>query len=251
MSTINFFSKSVYMSTGKIRYRNRYYGVIEINYKGNKLPVVIDWDDYKKIKKMSNKWRYNSSGFVSCNYNNKDVSKVINLHDVIKFMNEGKIDDPNIIHLNRIGLDNRRDNLSYDIKGKEHKKSMSKKKRTKDLPVDSGISKDELPTFIWYMKPDASHGERFVVNVGDVNWKSTSSVKVDLREKLEDAKKHLRKLKVNRGDLFTEYSMNGDYTEKGKELLESYLAIVKKVGYNFSKDMISNNTYEYLKEYKK
>ena len=49
-----------------------------------------------------------------------------------------------------------------------------KKKRTIKLPKSSGITPDDIPTYIWYVKETANHGDRFVVEIGDIKWKTTS-----------------------------------------------------------------------------
>ena len=72
------------------------------------------------------------------------------------------------------------------------------------------------------MKPDSSHGERFMVNIGDINWKTTSTNELSLKYKLEEAKMFLRHLLRSRPDLYEEYSMNGDFNKEGIDLLNSY-----------------------------
>ena len=99
------------------------------------------------------------------------------------------------------------------------------------------------------MKPDISHGERFLVEVGDVSWKTTSSRNLSLKYKLEEAKKYLRNLKQKRPDLFEEYSMNGDLNKYGLEQLTSFFEISQNAGYtNLKKINLSDNTDVYLKE---
>jgi hypothetical protein len=87
-----------------------------------------------------------------------------------------------------------------------------------------------------------------MVEVGDVKWKTTSSKKLTLNYKLEEAKKYLRELMKTRPDLFEDFSMNGDYTKEGNELMENYYAIVHKAGFdNIKKEEPTANTLEYLK----
>ena len=83
-----------------------------------------------------------------------------------------------------------------------------KKKRTVKLPEGCNIEPNELPTYIWYLKENGSHGSRFSVEVGNIKWKTTSSKKVSLRYKLEEAKKFLRELKKTNSDLFNKSSFN-------------------------------------------
>ena len=236
----------------KIRHLNRYYAVIKVDYKEHSLPVVIDWDDINVIRKLNKKWRSNQFGFISCSHTYDDETKEVFLHEIImamKMKNENKkrTDKP-IVHIDRIGLDNRRENLMYDEVDKDQNKNIKKKKRTISLPAESGIKPSEIPTYVWYMKPNGSHGERFMVDVGDVQWKTTSSKQLSLRYKLEEAKKYLRELTKSRQDLFEDFSMNGDYTKDGNELMKSYYDIVQRAGYdNIKTEEPTKNTVDYIK----
>lgn len=221
----------------KISYNGKDYAVCKMNYKDYNLPITLDWNDYSKIKQLNKKWRCNQSGFVSCPHTVDGETRDVYLHELIMLLKDqeeglgGRKDSP-IIHINRIGLDNRRENLMYDIYNKDYQKNIKKKRRTVELPIETGIDPDEIPTYIWYMRPDASHGDRFMVNIGDVNWKTTSSNNVSLRYKLEEAKLYLRHLLRKRPDLLEEFSMNGDYNKGGKELSNSFYDIVHKTGFN-------------------
>ncbi len=236
----------------KVRYQNKYYAVVTVKYKEHVLPVVVDWDDINIIKKLDKKWKSNQYGFISCSHTCDDDTKEVFLHEIVVAMkmkseNKRRSDKP-IVHINRIGLDNRRENLIYDEIDKEKNKNIKKKKRTITLPASSGIKPSEIPTYVWYMKPNGSHGDRFMIEVGDVQWKTTSSKKLSLRYKLEEAKKYLRELTKARGDLFEEYSMNGDYTKDGNELMETYYEIVHKAGFdNIKKEEPTKNTMDYIK----
>ena len=236
----------------KVRYKNKYYAVVPIVYKSNLLPSVLDWDDFRILKNIKKTWKCSRSGFVSCSHTYNDVTKDVYLHEIvmsIKRKNEGKskISRP-IIHLNRIGLDNRKDNLIYDIPNKDKNKNIKKKKRIIKLPKSSGINPDDIPTYVWYMKPDKTHGERFMIEIGDIKYKTTSSKKLSLQYKLEEAKLFLRQLKKERPELFMEYSMNGDYTKDGIELLNTFYEIIAKAGYDhIQKSFLKNKTTELLK----
>lgn len=240
------------MYIDKVRYKNKYYGVIKISYKDTELPLVIDWDDVRIIDNLNKRWRYSKNGFVSCNHVMKNKNKEVFIHELIMALKKRDLKEKResypIIHINRIGLDNRRDNLIYDKTGKEINKNVKKKKRTITLPVDSGISVDDIPTYVWYMKPNGSHGDRFMVDIGDIKWKTTSSKKLSLGYKLEEAKKYLRELKDIRPDLFQEYSMNGDFNKDGKNLVDSYYDIIYRAGYDhMNRYSHKNNTNLLLK----
>lgn len=236
----------------KITYEGEDYGIFNIDYENTQVPIVLDWNDFLEIKKLNKNWRCNQNGFVCCSHTLNGQTKDVFLHELVMIFKNRESGTKSlnkaILHINRVGLDNRRDNLIYDTVYKDSNKNAKKKRRTVVLPSDSGIDPDEIPTYIWYMNSDSSHGERFMVNIGDVNWKSSSSNDLSLRYKLEEAKMYLRNLLKVRSDLLEEYSMNGDYTHEGKELLHTYYDIVHHAGSKHIKRFIpENNTFDLLK----
>lgn len=237
-----------------IKHNNKSYAVFEVKFKEYKLPVVVDYDDFKIIRDIEKSWKCNKSGLIYCTHTHSktNITKDIFIHNVI--MNLKNKDSPHkilnkpIIHLSTLSLDNRRDNLIYDIPEKEKNKNVKKKKRTITLPKSSGIIPDDIPTYVWYMKPETSHGERFMVSVGDIVYKTTSSKETPLKDKLEQAKTYLRNLKSERPDLFESYSMNGDLNKDGKQLYESYFDIINKAGYDYiEKSQLPNLTPKLLR----
>lgn len=237
----------------KIRYKNKFYAVVNVKYKTFNVPVTLDWDDFRVISSLGKTWKCNKFGFVSCSHKYKGVQKEVFIHEIVMALKQkGLKKKPlkkSILHINRIGWDNRRNNLEYDTKNKEKNKNIKKKRRTIELPENSGIRVEDIPTYVWYMKPDKTHGERFLVDVaGHYQWKTTSSKKLSLRYKLEEAKKYLREVKKSRPDLFEDYSMNGDFTKEGKELIISFFSIVYRAGYeHINQFKPVNNTDELLK----
>jgi regulatory protein YycI of two-component signal transduction system YycFG len=68
------------------------------------------------------------------------------LHDIVKRVYEGdKYKLKPIIHINKLGFDNRYENLMYDETDKDVTKNLRKKKRTVVLPEDSGIDIEKIP----------------------------------------------------------------------------------------------------------
>ena len=125
-------------------------------------------------------------------------------------------------------------------------KILLKKKR---YIVLEDIDVDDIPSFIWYAKSDNSHGERFIVKIGDIIWKTTSSNKLSLKYKLEEAKKYFRTFKEKYPNNINILSMNGDLNNNGKELYDSFFDIVKYHNYNnLCNTHLLNNTDVYLNE---
>lgn len=231
-----------------VKHDGKNYAVFDVKFKNYNLPIVLDYDDFKVVKGIGKNWRCNKYGAVCCSHTINGITKDVYLHDVIMNIKYGdKTLKKPILHLNRLGLDNRRNNLAYDTAYKDKKKNLKKKKRTIKLPASYGIDPNDIPTYVWYMKENGSHGERFMVSIGDVQWKTTSSRNVDLETKLDSAKSFLRKMQNTRPDLFESYSMNGDFTREGKELNKSYYDIIHKAGYDHIKrDKLENYTSELL-----
>ena len=88
-----------------------------------------------------------------------------------------------------------------------------------------------------------------MIDIGDVKWKTPSSKTLSLRYKLEEAKKYLRQLKLNRCDLFDNYSMNGDLNITGQLMLKSFYKIAFANGFTHLKVInLCDQTNEFLKE---
>lgn len=239
----------------KVSSNDNDYAVCELKYGSKVAPVVLDWEIFNKIKKLDRNWTINDKGFVVTHLktkeNGKDIIREISIHDIVMKVIDEHYDDRNnkiILHINKLGVDNRAQNLMYDTAGKDIKKNIKKKARTITLPTETGIKPEDIPSYVWYLKEDSSHGDRFMIDIGDVNWKSTGSKKMSLRYKLEETKKYMRYLKDMRGDLFEDYSMNGDLNDEGKTLTKSFVKISQSAGFklNYSED--DSNTDNYLKQ---
>lgn len=236
----------------KINCNNDDYAVCRMNYKGQSVPILLDYEMYKNIKQLNKKWHINDKGSVVTThktiFDNREIFGEIYLHDLVLKLC-GRDDAKPILHINKLGIDNRKSNLIYDTQDKHITKNLKKKSRTITLPKSSGINPDDIPSYVWYIKEDETHGDRFAIDLGDLKWKSTASKKVSLRYKLEETKKYLRFLKDEMKE-FNLFSMNGDLNDEGNALLKSYIAISKDAGYtNISDKLIeSKNTDRYLKE---
>lgn len=229
----------------KISYNNQDYGVFELKYKNKSVPVILDWHDFIKIKELNKKWHINENGAIVTQHKLDNKNYDLYLHELIMMfkLKDSKKEKENrpILHINKLTIDNRRENLLYDTTNKLTNKNIKKKARIIELPKDTGVISEELPTFVWYLKPDKTHGERFFVSIGDINWKSSSSNKLSLRYKLEESKKFLRQLKESKPEIFDKFSMNGELTKDGKLLLSSFYNIVKQAGFNQLNNLLYDN----------
>jgi hypothetical protein len=221
-----------------LEYKGHRYTVVTIRHSNTTLPLLLDREIYKIIRNMNKVWYVNHMNQVYCLHQIDEETYQIYMHDlVLKIHNKIYSTDKQteshkpIIHVNRINFDQRVDNLQYDVLDKNWAKNTRKKKRTISLKK-YGINENNLPTYMWYLQPDQTHGGRFVVSIRDlIKWRSTSSKKVSCRYKCEEAKKYLRYIKKTRPELFDQFSMNGDLTQQGFKLLNEYNKMIEKVGY--------------------
>jgi len=182
---------------GLIDYRhitsnNKEYTIGTFQYRGDDLQFVIDKDDFEVIKDKA--WHYTSNNYMSNTITHHDKRKQLYLHNLImkRLEHPGKGATETVDHINRNGLDNRKENLRI-ISQSEQNLNQSKKKRSVILPTGCPIKSDDIPKHIWYVRANGNHGDRFAIEFKTENfvWKSTSSKSVTIQEKLKQAKEKL------------------------------------------------------------
>ena len=146
----------------------------------------------------------------------------------------GKGADITIDHINRIGTDNRKENLRLSNQT-EQNYNQSKRTRTTKLPAGCGIDPNDIPTNIEYHPENGAHGEYFEVVIkmnGEkvCRRKTTKSKKVSLLMKLNEAKNIINNLMSEKPEYFKGRCMNGELSEEGKELYKSYFEILRLAG---------------------
>lgn len=208
-----------------VNYCNKEYTVGKVPFKDTYLKFVIDKEDFDKIEGYS--WHKSSTNYISQGVIVDGKKKEFYLHNLILniFDFPGKGSKESVDHINRIGLDNRKENLRI-ITQSEQNLNQSKKKRNITLPEDSGLNADDIPKHIWYIKPNGSHGDRFAIEFKTENivWKTTASKNISLKDKLESAKEKLQELYK----LYPHLNPNNEQKlEKIKELSDSYYEIIK------------------------
>jgi hypothetical protein len=237
-----------------VEYHKNRYTVAVIQHANNKIPILLDRNIYKIIKRLNKKWYINDKNHVYCLHTQKDENTAypVYLHEVVvRFspeINTNHINQKPIIHINNIHFDNRIENLQFDVPDKNYSKNTRKKSRIINL-MQYGIDVNNLPTYMWYVKPDQSHGDRFTIEIPNgISWRTTASKKVSLRYKLEEAKKYLRIMKSERPDMFEEYSMNGDMSCTGLRLYREYNMMIGKAGFEIDKPIVDRTNQFLIKD---
>lgn len=198
----------------------------EINGKLVNMPFIIDYDDYVKIKDIS--WcRVNHYiGHVLMVDGHKKVNYIH--QQIMSHTFDGK---QYIDHINRIPQDNRKANLRFASQTQQNW-NQKKRKRTLKLPDDCGFDPDDIPTNIEYHPEYGKMGSYFEVSI-KVNGervfrkKTTKSKKFTLLQKLKEAKMILRDLMIEKPEWFENRCLNGQLSEEGNQLYESYFEILK------------------------
>lgn len=160
--------------------------------KGHPLLFKIDKDDLEKVQ--SRNW-FACSNYIGSNITINGVRKILYLHNFI--MNHivfpGRGAKSSIDHINRDGLDNRKENLRMATQTQQN---INQKKKVRTATLPEGIS--ELPTHIWYIKANGAHGDRFGIDLKSekIKWKTTSSKAVSIQDKMKQAIEKLQEFYI-------------------------------------------------------
>ena len=210
-----------------VSYYDKEYVVGKVPFKDGYLKFVIDKEDLDKVDGYS--WHKSSNNYISQGVIVDGKKKEFYLHNLVLNLLDfpGKGSKESVDHINRIGLDNRKENLRI-LTQTEQNLNQSKKKRKIELPEDSGLVADDIPKHIWYVKPNGSHGERFAIDLKteNIKWKSTSAKNVSLQDKLTAAKEQLQIYYRQ----FPYLNPNNDNKNKEMEdLIKSYEEIIRLI----------------------
>ena len=176
-----------------VRYHDKEYTIMKIRFNDGFIKGLIDREEFIKVKDYS--WHYVANGYISHGLQIDGKKKELYLHNMVM----GRIGFPgqgakeSIDHINRNGLDNRKENLRLVTQSAQNINQKQKERRI-ELPANSGVTVDEIPKHVWYIKSNGSHGERFGIDLKteNVKWKSTSAKNVSLQDKLKAAKEQLQ-----------------------------------------------------------
>jgi hypothetical protein len=211
----------------EVEYNEKRYIIGDIINSLYKTAFVIDKDMYKDVKDY--RWHRTSNNYISFSLTDEGKKKEMYLHNFVM----GKIDFPGkgaketVDHINHIGFDNRKENLRI-VTQSEQNTNQKTRLRNITLPEGCEIIPEDIPRHIWYIKANGAHGDRFAIEfkTESLCWKTRSSRKISLKEKLHQAKEKLQ-------ELYTQYPhLNPFNTEKIKleeSLKESYNKIIESL----------------------
>jgi hypothetical protein len=157
-------------------------------FKGEPKTFFIDKDDLEKVQ--TRQWYVCVGGlYIGTHVNIAGKRKVLYLHNFImnRLTFPGKGTTESVDHINRNGLDNRKSNLRVVSQSVQNTNQRAKARRA-ELPEGCGITLEELPKHVWYIKASEAHGDRFGIDIKtrNIKWKSSSSKALTLRQKLDE-----------------------------------------------------------------
>ena len=222
-----------------IEYNNKEYIVAYALFKNKHILHVFDADDKEKVCKLT--WCYQKEGnYIRKAYNDEEGNHhTLYLHNLVmnKLTFEGKGQQHTVDHINRVGRDNRKENLRMATSQSAQNFNTKKRERKVELPEGCDITPDMIPRNIWYIKPNGKHGEGFCIeikgvktlNEGHFTWKSTRSTKISLKVKLQETKLKLEEIEKNNPELEELSDLANEV--RRNELINSFNAILEKSSY--------------------
>jgi len=225
-------SRSGYRNSGRkpgsieyrfVNFNNNEYVVATIQFNENDIKFVFDKEDYPIVSERA--WHFASNKYISSAYACGDgMRRELYLHNLIMKVDlfPGKGAKQSVDHINRNGLDNRKENLRILTQSQQNI-NQAKKPRRVELPEGCPIKSEDIPKHIWYVRSNGLHGDRFAIEFKTENicWKTTSSKKVELTQKLQDAKVKLQ-------EFYLQFPyLNPQFEEsRSRELNESFNQII-------------------------
>jgi hypothetical protein len=202
-------------------FNNKEYIIGHIKCNSDEKKFIFDKEHYDTVLKYS--WHI-TNNYISTTVLHNTKRKPLYLHNLVMDRDafNGKGQTETIDHINRNGLDNRRENLRL-VTQSEQNINQVKKKRNVVLPNNCGLLPEDIPRHIWYVRENGLHGDRFAIEfkTEGIVWKTTSSKKVDLPSKLRSAKEKLEELYT-----IYPYLNPASYEDEYKSLLDSYNMII-------------------------
>lgn len=244
----------------KVEHNDKSYAVIVVEFNGvtlqAEIPFVIDWNKLDSIKICG--WYFKANSYIA-------TSKVVYLHNIITGANihPGKGAKSTVDHINRIGLDNRLENLCIKSQTEQNlnRKMVSKNSTAVNSKLKIACQTDDdtdkitasdIPPNIYFVGQSGLHGCHFSIEIRRNNKmvfrkKTTKSAKFSVKQKLEQAKNILNTAIKENDQWFNNVSICGCLTDNGEELYKSYFEILKLANVTDPINIYKNNIKEDLK----
>ena len=166
-------------------------------FRGVRRSFLFDKDDLEKVQ--SRHWYACVDGnYIGTHITINGSRKLLYLHNFVmnRLTFPGKGTTESVDHINRNGLDNRKENLRVVTQSIQNTNQRAKPRRA-ELPEGCGITLTDLPKYVWYIKANGAHGDRFGIDIKmrKIKWKSSSSKSMTLRQKLEETIRKLDELR--------------------------------------------------------
>ena len=156
------------------------YAIFKIPFNDEFIEFIVDMEDADKVLnpqkyidvkgiKLSNGWHYKSNAYIGKTVYLDGKQKELYLHNLImnKLTFEGKGQKESVDHINRIGLDNRKENLRIITQSQQNKNQKKRKRRGRIVErcEKFGIDPDIIPTGVEYVYEKLSFTEKFSLNL--------------------------------------------------------------------------------------
>lgn len=227
----------------QVTFKNKEYCVCKIEYKGKDILFVIDSSDIDKVLEYS--WHIASIHYIGTSSYEED--KILYLHNFVmnKLTFNGKGQKSSVDHINRIGTDDRKENLRVITQSKQNE-NQGRRSRKMKLPSGSNITTNDIPKNVEYRKP-AKRGNRIcgdlftvhiknIENMDDIRWSSIASKDVSLKFKLEHTKKYLRYLRDKHPKMFASRNIGSRHSRECIASMKDYNEILRLSEYDCVKD---------------
>lgn len=116
---------------------------------GEPVTFIFDKEDHPKVAERV--WHRCAENYISSGVIVGGKKKELFLHNLImgRPLYTGKGPLESVDHINRIGFDNRKENLRI-VSQTEQNFNQKSRKRIAALPADSGLTMEDIPRHIWY-----------------------------------------------------------------------------------------------------
>ena len=209
---------------------------------------VLNYENDEQYQDFIHKsWHYRSDGGYIASQTvdtNDDHRKELYLHNYAmnKLTFNGKGQHHTIDHINRLGRDNRTDNLRV-LSQSHQNTNQNKRERKIVLPENCNIEPNDIPKNINFRAGKDAHGDIFYIELkhpdvikvlcpdkNKYSWSSTKSKKIDLRVKLQQCINHLEEIRKNNPSISHLFDVIDNIKERN-DLIKSFNEIISLSGY--------------------